>query len=34
VFNPADEHPIKAGAALVLMTSPGGRSAIEKRLKI
>jgi voltage-gated potassium channel len=34
VFNPADEHPIKAGAALVLMTGPGGRAAIEKRLRI
>lgn len=33
VFNPADDHIIRAGAALVLMTGPDGRAAIEKVLK-
>ena len=32
VFNPADEHVIKAGTTLVLMATPGGRSKIEKLL--
>lgn len=32
VFNPADDHLIKAGAALVLMTSPAGRARLEKLL--
>lgn len=32
VFNPADEHVVKAGTALVLMASPGGRAHLEKRL--
>lgn len=29
VFNPADEHVIKSGTALVLMTTPGGRAHLE-----
>jgi voltage-gated potassium channel len=33
-FNPADDHPIAPGSALVLMTGPGGRALIEKRLRI
>jgi len=33
VFNPPDEHIITAGTALVMMTGPGGRAGIEKRLK-
>lgn len=33
VFNPADDHLIKAGAALVVMTNPAGRSQIEKLLQ-
>lgn len=32
VFNPADEHVVKAGAALILMTSPSGRARLEKLL--
>ncbi len=32
VFNPADEHVIKAGTTLVLMATPDGRSKIEKLL--
>ena len=32
VFNPPDDHVVQAGAALVLMTSPGGRVRIEGRL--
>lgn len=32
VFNPADEHLVKAGAALILMTSPSGRARLEKLL--
>ena len=32
VFNPADEHVVKAGMALVLMSNPGGRDALEKRI--
>lgn len=32
-FNPADDHLIKAGAALVVMTNPTGRSQIEKLLQ-
>lgn len=34
VFNPADEHVVKAGAALVLMASPDGRAHLEKLLKV
>lgn len=30
VFNPADDHVIGAGTALVLMTTPGGRAQIEQ----
>ncbi len=30
VFNPADDHLLRAGAALVLMASPAGRGRIEK----
>lgn len=32
VFNPADDHVVKAGMALVLMSNPGGRDALEKRI--
>jgi voltage-gated potassium channel len=32
VFNPADDHVVKAGVALVLMSSPGGRDHLEKRI--
>ncbi len=32
VFNPADEHLLRAGTALVLMTSPGGRIRLEQAL--
>jgi Trk K+ transport system NAD-binding subunit len=28
VFNPADDHIVQPGSALVLMTSPGGRSQV------
>lgn len=34
VFNPPDDHPIQAGTALVLMTSPDGRAHLEKLLNI
>lgn len=34
VFNPADDHVIKPGAALVLMASPDGRAHVEKLLKV
>jgi len=33
VFNPADDHVVQAGAALVLMTSPAGREQVERLLK-
>jgi len=33
IFNPPDDHCIAAGTALVLMTSPGGREAVEKGLR-
>jgi voltage-gated potassium channel len=33
IFNPPDDHVVKAGAALVLMTSPEGRVRIEQLLK-
>ena len=33
VFNPADDHVVKAGTALVLMASPAGRARMEKLLK-
>jgi voltage-gated potassium channel len=33
VFNPADEHLVRAGAVLVLMASPHGRENLEKLLK-
>jgi len=32
VFNPADDHVVKAGVALVLMSNPGGRDHLEKRI--
>ena len=32
-FNPADDHVVQAGAALVLMTSPKGRAQVERLLK-
>ena len=32
VFNPADDHVVRAGMALVLMSNPGGRDALEKRI--
>ncbi len=32
VFNPADDHPIKAGVALVFMAGPDGRAHLEKLL--
>jgi voltage-gated potassium channel len=34
VFNPGDDHVIKAGVALVLMASPGGRSQLETLLGV
>ncbi len=34
VFNPADDHLLKAGAALVLMASPLGRNRIEQLFNV
>jgi voltage-gated potassium channel len=34
VFNPADDHIVRAGSVLVLMASPGGRGEVEKLLGI
>ena len=28
-FNPGDTHVLQPGSVLVLMTSPGGRAAVE-----
>lgn len=33
VFNPTDDHLIKAGTALILMTNPAGRSQLEKLMQ-
>lgn len=33
VFNPGDDHVVKAGTALVLMASPGGRAHLEKLIR-
>ena len=33
VFNPADDHVVQGGAALVLMTSPIGRAQVEQLLQ-
>jgi voltage-gated potassium channel len=33
IFNPPDDHIVKAGAVLVIMTSPDGRAHLEKLLK-
>jgi hypothetical protein len=33
VFNPADDHVVRAGAALVLMTTPHGRAQVEQLIK-
>jgi voltage-gated potassium channel len=33
VFNPADDHMVQAGAALVMMTSPKGRRQVEQLLQ-
>jgi voltage-gated potassium channel len=30
IFNPPDDHVVKAGAALVLMANPGGRAHVER----
>jgi voltage-gated potassium channel len=30
LFNPPDDHVVKAGAALVLMANPGGRAHVER----
>ncbi len=34
VFNPADDHEIKAGTALVFMASPDGRERLERLLAV
>lgn len=34
VFNPPDDHVVKAGTALVLMTSPDGRAHLEQLLQV
>lgn len=34
VFNPPEDHVVKAGTTLVLMSSPGGRAHLEKLLKV
>lgn len=34
LFNPPDDHPVKAGDALVLLASPQGRMAVEHLLKV
>jgi voltage-gated potassium channel len=33
LFNPADDHMVKAGTALILLASPVGRAYLENRLK-
>lgn len=33
-FNPSDDHPVKAGDAIVILASPQGRMAVEKILKV
>lgn len=33
VFNPGDEHVIRAGHAIVIMANPGGRERVEQLLK-
>jgi voltage-gated potassium channel len=33
VFNPPDDHVVKAGLVLVIMATPDGRAHLEKRLK-
>ncbi|MBV8464683.1 MAG: NAD-binding protein [Burkholderiales bacterium] len=33
VFNPPDDHIVRAGAAMILMTSPDGRITLEQRLQ-
>jgi voltage-gated potassium channel len=30
IFNPSDDHVVKAGSALVLMANPGGRAHVER----
>lgn len=34
LFNPPEDHVVKAGTTLVLMSSPGGRAHLEKLLKV
>jgi len=34
LFNPPDDHPVKAGDAIVLLASPQGRVAVEQILKV
>jgi voltage-gated potassium channel len=34
LFNPPEDHVVKAGTTLVLMSSPGGRTHLEKLLKV
>jgi voltage-gated potassium channel len=33
VFNPADDHVVQAGAALVMMTNPKGRAEVERLMR-
>lgn len=33
VFNPPDDHLVKGGSTLVLMTNPGGRAEVEARFR-
>lgn len=34
IFNPADDHIVKSGVALVLMVTPSGRVQLEQRLQV
>lgn len=34
LFNPAEDHLVKAGMALILLASPDGRAYLESRLKV
>ena len=34
VFNPGDDHVLKAGHAIVIMANPGGREKVEQLFKV
>jgi hypothetical protein len=34
MFNPSDDHTVKAGSTLVMMANPDGRAHVEKLVRV